>query len=276
VEVLKVCEGLLQPSGDDPFKLSTPRVLFEDREQFLFGMTAASQTAQTWKALLMGNDRPDVRVAAGCGQLLAQLHRFWQDEPRATNLDDQQYFFELRVDPYYLEVARRHPRLAQPIDELVAAMDSHRLTLVHGDFSPKNLLVSPHEIMLIDCEVGHYGDPAFDLGFVLTHLLLKAVHFSQASKRYADLAQTLANSYCMFLPLPLLEWNRLQQRTIEHLRACMLARVDGKSPVDCLNDHQCELVRGLALRWFATPPNSIEAACAQTTAWSRGKGELID
>ena len=31
-------------------------------------------------------------------------------------------------------------------------------------------------VSLLDHEVAHFGDPAFDLGFSLTHLLSKALH----------------------------------------------------------------------------------------------------
>ena len=55
-----------------------------------------------------------------------------------------------------------------------------RSVLVHGDFSPKNLLVSGDRLVIIDCEVAWYGDPAFDLAFLLNHLCLKALYHAPA------------------------------------------------------------------------------------------------
>jgi 5-methylthioribose kinase len=52
----------------------------------------------------------------------------------------------------------------------------HKLSLVHGDFSPKNIIIYQRRLKLLDHEVVHFGDPAFDVGFALTHLLSKAHH----------------------------------------------------------------------------------------------------
>ena len=99
-------------------------------------------------------------------------------------LADTSLFDELRVDPYYRTAARRHPDLAPRIEALIAAMDrpDDERTLVLGDFSPKNILVHAGGLILLDFECAHAGDPAFDLGFFLTHLMLKEIRASSTDR----------------------------------------------------------------------------------------------
>lgn len=264
VETLRQCESLCRASpaaGASTF----PQVLFEDREHFLFAMEAAPSTAEPWKTGLLRGTLDGV-TAERCGELLGRLHgRSWNDSDVAARLADRRFFFDLRVDPYYREVARRHPSLAPPIEALIDSLDHHRLALVHGDFSPKNLLVHDRGVMLIDYEVGHYGDPAFDLGFVLTHLAAKAFYRPSAAADYVGLAETFVGSYWRQLGeegVPQSECQSLAQRTLDHWRACLLARIDGKSPVEYLDASSRERVRALALTWFHHPPATLAEAFA--------------
>ena len=164
---------------------TVPEVLFEDRPNYLFAMTCAPDDAVTWKTHLMaGQIDPD--IAARLGTILGTIHAEAPKHPalRGT-LADTSLFDELRVDPYYRTTARRHPDLAPRIENLIAAMDrpDDERTLVLGDFSPKNILVHAGGLILLDFECAHAGDPAFDLGFFLSHLLLKAIRTSSNDLR---------------------------------------------------------------------------------------------
>ena len=178
-----------------------PRVEFEDRENFLFAMTCAPDDAVTWKSRLMaGVIEP--AIAERLGAILAEIHDRAPKHPALSGvLADTSLFDELRVDPYYRTIARAHPDLKPRIDALIAEMarPHEQRTLVLGDFSPKNILVHGTGLVLLDFECAHAGDPAFDLGFFLTHLLLKriwaeAIDPSRALK-YEDLATLFLNMY---------------------------------------------------------------------------------
>ena len=69
-----------------------------------------------------------------------------------------------------------------------------RIALVHGDVSPKNILVGPDAPVLLDAECAWYGDPAFDIAFCLNHLLLKAVllphHLDELMQAFEALARS--------------------------------------------------------------------------------------
>jgi 5-methylthioribose kinase len=287
VEVLRICGDLLEAHSPDRgarsqeghdsamlarFEPGVPRVLWEDRENYLYAMTAAPEGHKTWKELLLaGETRLSLGIAPACGQLLAQIHgASWNIENIAARLDDRTYFDQLRLDPYYRHVARVYPDLAPQLARLIDSVWQHRRCLVHGDYSPKNLLVWPQRVMLIDFEVGHWGDPAFDLGFFLTHLVLKSIWAGPRRSEYLSLVSSFWSAYQQLLArtVPPDELASLERRMLWNLAGCLLARVDGKSPVDYLAADQQETVRRLARQWLASPPTVFEAAIETLRTWN--------
>lgn len=231
-----------------------PRVIFEDRPQYIFGMTDLGQNCDVWKLLLL-EGRPNVNLARNAGRLLGMVHESGlrnADRIKNSILGDLTVFNELRIDPYYKTVSRAHPVIADAIDELIKTMlNVSQKTLVLGDFSPKNILVDGHDqLALVDFETSHWGDPAFDLGFFLTHLVLKMFRAMRlgmpAREEYLSLMIEFWGSYRRtFLEID--DPRNLESRTVSHLAACMLARVDGKSPVDYLCESDQDAVRSLTI-----------------------------
>ena len=172
-----------------------PRIVFEDRDHYLFAMTAAPRPHVVWKAELLAG-RGDERVAAACGRLLAALHGgSWGDERLAKQFADRTLFDELRVDPYYRTLAAARPEACEAVGRLVESLACPGRSLVHGDFSPKNLLVAGESLTLVDFETGHWGDPAFDLGFFLSHLVLKAAYRLPRHEPLLELTETFRRAY---------------------------------------------------------------------------------
>jgi 5-methylthioribose kinase len=243
---------------------TVPRVLFEDRPNYLFAMTCAPDDAVTWKSRLM-EGQVDPEIAARLGTILGTIHADGARHPalRGT-LADTSLFEQLRVDPYYRTIARRHPDLAPRIEALIAAMDrpAEERTLVLGDFSPKNILVHADGLVLLDFECAHAGDPAFDLGFFLTHLVLKEVRSAVAGHamegRYVGIARCFWASYLKRRTLEHDARVELTRRGIRHTTACCLARVDGKSPVEYLDARGQDLARTFARRTMEADPSSWE------------------
>ncbi len=163
--------GTILPDG------AVPHILFEDHPNYLFAMTCAPDDAVTWKSQLMAG-QIDREIAARLGTTLGTIHRDAAGHPALSGiLSDTGHFDELRIDPYYRTTARAHPDLAERIDALISSMNlpQEQRTLTLGDFSPKNILVHKNGLILLDFECAHAGDPAFDLGFFLTHLLMKTM-----------------------------------------------------------------------------------------------------
>jgi 5-methylthioribose kinase len=264
VEVLRICGEVLEAIADEPIMPAVPRLLWQDRENYLYAMKAAPSGNQTWKGLLLaGNLQQSLDIARACGRMLGQLHATtWQNAAIAERFEDRTYFQVLRIDPYYRQIARIHHDLAPQLTALIESVWQHRRCLVHGDFSPKNLLVSPGQVMLIDFEVGHYGDPAFDLGFFLTHLVLKSVWSGARQTEYLQLVEDFWNVYRARLTegVGVAEITALESRLVLNLAGCMLARVDGKSRVEYLSPAQQEVVRRVARKWLLTPTEQLDVA----------------
>jgi 5-methylthioribose kinase len=209
--------------------------LHVDERRSLFVMPSAPAGAETWKALLMRGELSSVS-ARTVGHMLGLLHARSRSTPDlAIEFADRQDFVALRVDPYLHVTAERRPEVAAPIEKHTARMLSVRECLVHGDYSPKNFLVEPSRpaaMILLDHEVCHWGDPAFDVAFCLTHLHLKACTFSQRTSEFLDLAQVFWRAY---LEAALVAQNSSLEGNVVGLLGCLLAaRVDGKSPAEYL------------------------------------------
>jgi 5-methylthioribose kinase len=227
-----------------------PATVFEDRPANVFIIEHAPPEAEVWKSRLLRGDI-DPSVAARVGRLLGLIHGRTSRNAEARRVfRSQKAFHQLRVDAYLLTTARRHPELAREIRAVAAAMGRIRVCLTHGDYSPKNILVKDcrcgkhPRIILLDHEVAHIGDPAFDLGFCLNHLFLKSFRRPQWRDRYMAAARAFWRAYCRAAP------KRLHPdpgHLVRMLGCLMLARVDGKSPAEYITQPELkEAVRGFA------------------------------
>ncbi len=235
-----------------------PRVLFEDRENYLFAMEAAPEEHSVWKQLLL-QGHADASIAGRLGTSLATIHRQTADRPQwQAQFGDTEVFVQLRVDPFYRRIAEASAAAAPHIERLIDEMFSLPLCLVHADFSPKNVLIAGDRIVLVDFETAHYGDPAFDLGFFLSHLLLKSMRHAQHFAEYAALTAAFWETYLTgvatlshrapFAPAELV------RRTTGHVAGCMWSRIDGTSRIDYLADPGPQAVREFCLGLFRNPP----------------------
>ena len=241
---------------------SVPEILCEDRQNYLFTMTCAPDDAVTWKSHLMAG-QIDATVATRLGTILGTIHAEAPRHPalRGT-LSDTSLFDELRVDPYYRTIARAHSDLAARIGALIDLMNRPEVerTLVLGDFSPKNILVHSSGLILLDFECAHAGDPAFDLGFFLTHLLLKTIRAvfqnSGHGSKYLELTRRFLSSYLDRRDINSETRSELVSRACLHTAACCLARVDGKSPVEYLDERGQYVARSFAREALRTEPTT--------------------
>lgn len=242
--------GLLPPG-------SVPEILFEDPGNFLFAMTAAPPGASPWKDQLLRGEI-EVSTAERVAQILgAMISRTWQDEAMRGEFGDQTVFDQLRLDPYYRTTAARHPDLASQFGGLMERSDTRRVSLVHGDWSPKNFLVCGSAVMAIDFEVIHFGDPSFDAAFLLNHLLLKSFFRPQWAARFRDAALHFWRALAPLLPA---QAGWFETATVEHLGALLLARVDGKSPAEYIQVPELKAqVRKFARRLIQNPPGGVHA-----------------
>lgn len=208
-----------------------------------------------WKdALLQGTSKGD--EAGLVGHVIGKIHAAAStadfDPSDFKNRDD---FRALRIEPYLLYTATQHPDLATILHQLADTLYRADTTLIHGDVSPKNIFFRPAGPVILDAECATMGDPAFDIAFCVNHLILKAFHLSQHQKAYLEYVQQFWDSYA-----PHINWENpplLEARVCHLLPALMLARVDGKSPVEYLNRREAQLIRECARYLLHNPEISI-------------------
>jgi len=236
-------------------EFAVPYVEFVDEANYIYAMQAAPEGAVDWKTELMAG-RIAPPVAARAGEILGTLiAATWHNQDWAERFGDQTVFDELRLDPYFRYTAQRFPELADHFDLLIRNCRQRRVSLVHGDWSPKNLLVSAGQVMAIDFEVVHYGDPSFDTGFLLNHLLLKSIHRPVDAGRYLECAEEFWRTLAERIP-PEAHW--LLPATLEQLGGLLAARVAGKSPAEYLNGPQRAAAWRAAARIIERRPAAIE------------------
>lgn len=234
-----------------------PEVIDVDRDNFTYVMTAAPEGSEPWKtALLAGH--VDLNAARRAGELLAKIGAAAHSDPSLQHrFEDRSVFDQLRIDPYYRVTAARHPEMKLSYDKLIADSWSIRTALVHGDYSPKNILVKGGSVVLIDFEVVHWGDPAFDAGFMLNHLFLKALH--QPQYDYFAAARVFWRSLVSGIRTDGIA--EFEQMMLRHLGGLMLARIDGKSPVEYIRREDVKnRARELARSIMLERPGSLEEA----------------
>lgn len=233
---------------------SVPRILDGDPAEGWFAMEYLGDDLENWKTALLAG-RIDPAVARRAGEVLGRLHAASRDDPAARDrFDTLTNFHALRIEPYLLTTAGRVPEAAAFLRAEAARLAATRLALVHGDFSPKNLLAGRDRLVILDAECGWFGDPAFDTAFLLAHLHLKALLHPGA----AALVPAFWTAYAAAAG------KELESGTIRLLLCLLLARVHGKSPAEYLDGRQRDFVSDFVLTNLPRPPASLAAF---TAAW---------
>jgi len=215
-----------------------PALLFLDSQRFILILERVPIGSSVWKTDLL-HGHIDPHIASVLGTTVAQWHNFGQDNESArTQFMEDSLFEQLRIDPFYRFVSAKNEPLTPVITRLIDELESDKTTIVHGDFSPKNMMVdADNQVYILDFEVTHVGNPIFDLAFLLAHLLCKTFRTDDATEKelLSECANQFVASYQVIRPIaPSLSL---------HTALIALARVEGKSPVDYLDkDKQIALV----------------------------------
>lgn len=270
LEKLKVAEDWRVPVHRNRAEyawLSFAAGLLPDNAPQLYGRSAreggfameflAGDDIRLWKDALL-REEPDRGEAARVGDLLGRIHAAATapgfDPAPFDNADD---FHAIRLEPYLRFTASRHPALAGALTAMAESLHASHVTLIHADASPKNILFRGDMPILLDAECATMGDPAFDLAFCLNHLALKALHLPQSRAQLLAGIGSLHDAY-----LPHVAWEEpaaLEARICALLPALMLARVDGKSPVEYLDTIEQDAVRRIATPLIRQPMMTLEA-----------------
>jgi tRNA A-37 threonylcarbamoyl transferase component Bud32 len=242
-----------------------PMVVDRDPERHVVVIEAAPEDWRDWKTQLLRGDATPA-LGRNLGEVLGRWHRLTVGSALPAEVEGQASFEVLRLEPYYRTAARRQPALSDQILSLAEELSSRRVCLVHGDFSPKNVLVDPtadgESLWVIDFEVAHRGDPAFDVAFLASHLILKSIHRPAWAPLYDACLRAFATAYVAEVRAgaesaasPLTpRWPYL----LSHVGALLVARVVGRSPAEYLTPQEQRLSLGLGADLLREPPDGLD------------------
>ncbi|WP_078429232.1 phosphotransferase [Alkalihalobacterium alkalinitrilicum] len=236
-----------------------PKLLYHDDDNYLIVMEAAPANALSWKQQLMIG-KLDFKVTEKIAVTLAIIHsKAAQDEQLKQQFNNKEFFKELRISPYLETIREKYKSLSNDIDRIINMLLKDKTTLVHGDFSPKNILIVDQKIFLLDHEVAHTGHPAFDLAFITNHFLLKSIKNKKWANGYMNLMLCFVEQYLSSIDF--MDRNQLERETIRVLALLLLARVDGKSPAEYITDeHDQDLIRSISLQILELATSYIDVA----------------
>jgi len=235
--------------------------LWHDNKNHVIAMTLAPAPATPWKTELLNLIADRVR-AEQAATILAAIHNkgpsLKKDFPE---LLDKTIFQQLRIEPFYERLAQKYPEYSTRINALRKSLLEESPTLCHGDFSPKNLLLHPNGMTLVDHETAHFGDYTMDLGLFLAHLVLKCLYAKSNRSLYAELIRSFLKAYQSNAGMCDLN---AQESVLGHLGVVLLTRVSGTSRVDYLDEAQKQearmlaqtLLKGDIKNWESFPPYS--------------------
>ena len=238
---------------------SVPDLIDLDPDEFTLTMDRLPRECTVWKTdLLEGVIKPS--IGEDLGRILATWHNFGASSKEALDayMEDS-LFDQLRVTPFYRAVAKVNPALDNRIQELITEISTMKITLVHGDFSPKNIMITgADKPIVLDFEVMHTGNPVFDLGFVSAHLLCKYLRTEDSTQRalLRETAIAFINSYAKTCSIP------VSTSLPHHVAVIALARVEGVSPVNYLDEAAKARVQSVTKAAIANPSATFEGLFA--------------
>lgn len=236
-----------------------PEILLHDPTAGLCAMTYyPAGLYPLWKPELLAG-RVDVAAAGKVGERMARVHNGTAGRADVVaQFDNDGFFAALRLEPYLEATAKVHGDLAGQLTGLSRRTAETRRAMVHGDISPKNILLGPDGPVFLDAECGCIGDPAFDVAFCLNHLFLKCVARPDVARELMAAATALERGY--FGTAAFEEAQALEARVATLLPGLLLARIDGKSPVEYITDAaQKQRVRDFARRHLAAATQRLAA-----------------
>ena len=237
---------------------SIPKIIKYDHKKKILIIEFFNDTKYfTLKSLLLSK-KINIKLINKISRSLFKIHK----KSRGSKIKNKykgndKNFFDLRLDAYFNEVKRVHPKLIKKVNKIILDYRKNSSTLIHGDFSPKNILTNNKVIKFIDAETCNYGDPVFDLVFFTNHLLIKSIFIPSKKKLFLESYKNFFDTY-----IKLLDWENRKnfcQRCINMIPIMLIARVDGKSPVEYIKDKSTKNnIRKLSFRLIEENIESME------------------
>ena len=233
-----------------------PKVLGHDSTNFILAMEWYNPNKfQVWKKKLL-NGKIDAKDAKNVSDLLLKKHKnFFNKKIYKKKFSNDQTFHSIRIEPYILFTSKKYPQFKTQFNKVAKSLLENKITLIHGDFSPKNILINANNPVILDAETACWGDPIFDLAFCNNHLLLKSLLQNGLGKKFLKFSFDFISNYIKKITWE--EKKNFTTRLLEITPLLLLARVDGKSPVEYFNLKQKNNARALAKEIINTKIQSL-------------------
>lgn len=167
-----------------------PRVHHFDPERRALVLEDLGDAETLAARLAHGGDASE--AAAALGAFLGRVHAGTRDPALARRFENEEmrrlhgdhiFLLPFRANAFPLSprLRERAERLAaetqlvERIDAAYARYGGRARALIHADVQPTNVLLAPDGPKLLDAEIAHVGDPAFDVGQLMAHLRLPAI-----------------------------------------------------------------------------------------------------
>jgi hypothetical protein len=201
----------------------------------------APEPSVDWRTSLLSRiTKSDVEITRQLRQILTQWHSTSAKALSGTRLDDTNRLRTLRLEPFYQDMATSLPEFNSVISDCITELLEQRTCMVHGDFSPKNVLLFEGGIWVLDAEVAHIGNPVLDYATMSAHLILKAL-FYRDSPESSEIAQSMIE---VFLDTESVD--KLPATLSPHTGVFLGVRAIGRSPAQYLSSHQQLLALNIA------------------------------
>ena len=226
---------------------SFPKILGHDDKNYILAMEWFNPKSYIlWKKKLLDMTF-EIKDGKTISNILNKKHAYFYNKSNyKKQFENDKTFFDIRIEPYILFTAKSYPQHENYFFNVAKSLVSNKKTVIHGDFSPKNILIGSDFPVILDAETACWGDPVFDLAFCNNHIILKSILNLSNKKKYMSLSKEFINSY-----IDNINWeekSNLRDRFLKLTPLLILARLDGKSPIEYYKDKHIKKARALSLK----------------------------
>ncbi len=224
---------------------SFPKILGYDEKNFILAMEwFDNKKFIVWKKRLLEKSI-SLKDGKRIGKLLGIIHKFFYKKKKYKKIFlNDNTFYDIRIEPYLVFTSKFYPEFSEYYKTTIDLLKKNKSTVIHGDFSPKNILLGKNYPVILDAETACWGNPAFDLAFLNNHIILKSILNKEIFQNYLKLGKNILETY--MANFPIVNNKKFIKNFIILQALLILARVDGKSPVEYFKNKHKNLARNFA------------------------------
>lgn len=239
VSYFKACQNISSKSF--------PKILGHDKNKYILAMEWFNPEKYIlWKKKLLDISF-ETKEGYSISNILYKKHSFFHNKLNyKKEFENDKTFYDIRIEPYILFTSKSYPEYANFFIDTAKSLVFNKKTLIHGDFSPKNILIGADFPIILDAETACWGDPIFDLAFCNNHMILKSILNFTYKKKYILLSKEFIETY-----INRINWEEkisFTDRFLKLIPLLILARLDGKSPIEYYQDKHVKKARALGLK----------------------------